>query len=337
MTPSKGSQTRHQVKLHLMDYAEDELSELELHSVAESLPYLESPSVAWLSVTGVQDEQVIEDLGKKLGLHPLVLEDIVTSTQRPKVEEYDDYLVVIVKMAYFSPGSGELTLEQISLLVGSNYVISLQEKTGAILESLRSRIRNSKGKIRKLGSDYLMYAILDTIVDYYFSVLENVGEEIEELEDKLMLSANQALLNQIYRLKQELVYMRKSIWPMREVLSSLQRTDHELVRPGTIVYLRDVYDHTVQVIETLETFRDTASGMLELYLSTVSNKLNEIMKVLTIFSAIFIPLTFLAGVYGMNFKYFPELNWHWAYPVWWGLSLLLIGSMLWFFKRRKWM
>jgi len=265
------------------------------------------------------------------------LEDVANTTQRPKVEEYDDYLFVIIKMVYFKEDAQEVVLEQVSLIVGKDYVISLQEKEGDILEGLRMRIRNSKGKIRKLGSDYLMYGILDTIVDYYFSVLEHIGEKIENMEGELMQSASQELLNKIYMLKQELVFLRKSIWPMREVINILQRAEHSLIDESTSIYLRDVYDHTVQVVETVETFRDMSSGMLDLYLSTVSNKMNEVMKVLTIFAAIFIPLTFIAGVYGMNFEFMPELKWGLAYPVWWVAVIVLTTGMILFFKRKKWL
>jgi magnesium transporter len=240
-------------------------------------------------------------------------------------------------MAYFNEDSDETILEQVSLIVGKDYVITLQEKEGDILDSLRERIRSNKGKIRKLGSDFLMYGIIDSIVDYYFTVLERIGEKMEDLEDQLLLSANQELLNKIYSIRQELVYLRKSIWPLREVVSTLHRDDYGLIGDNTQVYLRDVYDHTIQVVETLETFRETASGMLELYLSTVSNKMNEVMKVLTIFAAIFIPLTFLAGVYGMNFHYMPELSWKFSYPIWWIISVTLVVGMLFYFKKKKWL
>ena len=297
----------------------------------------ESPTVTWLNITGVHNETIIHEAGEIFNIHPLVLEDIANTTQRPKVEEYDDYLFLVIKMAYFSKETDEIVMEQVSLIIGKDYVISLQEKEGDILEGLRERIRNNKGKIRKLGSDYLMYGILDTVVDHYFSVLEYVGEQIEALEEQLMHSAGQELLTKIYSLKQELVYLRRSIWPMREVGNTLQRSEHDLFGDDTFVYLRDVYDHTIQVVETVETFRDMSSGMLDLYLSTVSNKMNEVMKLLTIFAAIFIPLTFISGVYGMNFEFMPELKWKFAYPVWWLIIIVLTLAMLLYFKKKKWM
>lgn len=325
------------VKLHILDYNETDFTEKDLGSVAESLPFKESPSITWLNITGVHDENIIHEIGENFKIHPLVLEDIPNTTQRPKVEEYDDYLFVIIKMAYLNEKTREVVLEQLCLLIGKNYVISLPEKEGDVLDGLRERIRNNKGKIRKLGSDYLMHGIIDAVVDHYFSVLERIGEEIEDLESELMQSANQKLLTKIYHLKQELVFLRKSIWPMREVVNALQRAEHKLISPGTSVYFRDIYDHTVQVVETVETFRDMASGMLDLYLSTISNKMNEVMKVLTIFAAIFIPLTFIAGVYGMNFEFMPELKWRLAYPIWWVMVISLTIGMLVYFKKKNWL
>lgn len=333
---SAGKKRGAPVKLHILDYNETDLTEKDLKSVAESLPFKDSPTVTWLNITGVHDENIIHEIGENFKIHPLVLEDITNTTQRPKMEEHDDYLFVIIKMAYLDEKS-EVALEQLGLLVGKDYVISLQEKEGDVLEGLRDRIRNNKGKIRKLGSDYLMHGIIDAVVDHYFSVLERIGEEIEDLEEELMQSASQKLLTKIYHLKQELVFLRKSIWPMREVVSALQRAENKLISPGTSVYFRDVYDHTVQVVETVETFRDMASGMLDLYLSTISNKMNEVMKVLTIFAAIFIPLTFIAGVYGMNFEFMPELKWRLAYPAWWVMVISLTIGMLIYFKKKKWL
>lgn len=332
-----GKEREESVKLHIMDYNETDFTEKDIGSIPECLPLKEKQTVTWLNVTGVHDEHVIHDIGEIFSIHPLVLEDIANTTQRPKVEEHDDYLFAVIKMGYFSTLKNEIVLEQVSLLVGKDFVISLQEKEGDILEAVRERIRFSRGKIRKMGSDYLMYSIIDTVVDHYFSVLEFVGEQIEELETELMQSASQSLLNRIYTLKQELVYLRRSIWPMRDVVSALQHTDHELVKQDTFLYLRDVYEHTVEVAETIETFRDMSSGMLDLYLSTVSNKMNEVMKLLTVFAAIFIPLTFIAGVYGMNFKFMPELTWKFAYPVWWLTVVILTLGMLWYFKRKKWL
>jgi magnesium transporter len=325
------------VKLHILDYNELDFTEKDITTVEESLPFKESPTVTWLNISGVHDEKIINELEDKFKIHPLVLEDITNTTQRPKIEEYDDYLYVILKMAYFNEERAEIELEQVSMIVGKDYVITLQEKEGDILEGLRERIRNSKSRVRRLGSDYLMYGIMDAIVDHYFTVLEKTGEQFEELELKLLENPNQQLLAKIYSLKHELVFLHKSIWPMREVVSSVQKAEPELVSENTSVYLRDVHDHIIQVAETVEAFREMASGMLELYLTLVSNKMNEVMKVLTIFAAIFIPLTFLAGIYGMNFKFMPELNWKPAYFIWWGITIALAVGMIMYFKRKKWL
>jgi len=325
------------VKLHILDYNEKDFTEKDLSSVAESLPFKESPTVTWLNISGVHDEKIINEVGVNFKIHPLVREDIANTTHRPKIEEYEDHLFMIIKMAYFNDETAEVNIEQVSLIAGRDYIISLQEHEGDILEGLRDRIRNNKGKVRKLGSDYLLYGILDAVVDNYFTVLENIGEQIEELELSLMQEASKQLLTRIYSLKHELVFLRKSIWPMREVVSVLQRAEPDLVSESTSLYLRDVLDHIVQVVETIETFSDMASGMLDLYLSMVSYRMNEVMKVLTIFAAIFIPLTFLAGVYGMNFEFIPELKWKLAYFIWWGISVAVAAGMIIYFKRKKWM
>ncbi len=332
-----GKKREDPIILHLLDYDQENLTERDIKTIKDSLPFKEGPTVTWLNISGVYNTKIIEDVGKYFNIHPLALEDIANTTQRPKVEEYDDYIFIIFKMAYFNQKAQDIVIEQISLIIGKDYVISFQEKQGDVLEPLRNRIRSSKGKIRRLGSDYLTYGIIDAIIDHYFTVLEQIGEQIETLEDRLITRPDQSTLNTIYKLKQELVFLRKSIWPTREVVSALQRAEHKLIDESISVYFRDVYDHTVQVVETVETFRDMASGMLDLYLSTVSNKMNEVMKVLTIFAAIFIPLTFIAGVYGMNFEFMPELGWRWAYLVWWGIIIIVIVGMIVYFKKKKWL
>ena len=332
-----GEKRETDVKLQVLDYNENVVIEKELSSVSDILSYIGKNTVTWLNVSGVHNESILQELGKCFNIHPLVLEDIANTTQRPKLDEYDDYLFVVLKMINLESNSEEIVMEQISLIVGKDYVISLQEKEGDVLDSLRQRIRYGKGKIRKQGSDYLLYGIFDCVVDYYFTVLENVGESIENLEENLMHSPDQKLLNRIYGLKRELVFMRKSVWPMREVVSAIQHSDHDIIKQSTSVFFRDVYDHTIQIVETVETFRDMMTGMLDLYLSTVSNRMNEVMKVLTIFAAIFIPLTFIAGVYGMNFEFMPELKWKLGYAVWWVVVVSLTIGMLIYFKRKKWL
>jgi len=227
--------------------------------------------------------------------------------------------------------------EQVSLLLGSNYVISFQERVGDVFEPIRDRIRNAKGRIRRMACDYLMYSLLDAVVDGYFAILERLGEKIESMEEELVSAPSEKTLEQIHRLKSEMIFLRKSVWPLREVISGLQRTESSLIKESTGLYLRDVYDHTIQVIDTVESFRDMASGMLDIYLSSLSNRMNAVMKVLTIIATIFIPLTFIAGVYGMNFKYMPELERHWGYP----LVLFVMGIvavvMLIYFRKKRWL
>jgi magnesium transporter len=332
-----GKKQEAQVELYLMDYNESEMVEKKIGSLKELVDYEGKPSITWVNITGVHNEGIIKELGEYVGVHPLVMEDMVNTTQSPKVEEFDDYLFVILKMASYDEEQQEVVMEQLSMILGVDYVILLQENKAEILDGLRERIRQSRGKFRKLGSDYLLYAIIDAIVDHYFNVLERLGEDIEKMEEDLVSSPDKNLLLNIYRLKKELAFLRKSIWPMREVAGNLYRMEHKLVQDGTKVFLRDVYDHTIQVVETVETFRDMASGMLDLYLSTTSNKMNAIMKVLTIFAAIFIPLTFLAGVYGMNFEFMPELHYKLAYPIWWGVTIVLGVGLLIYFVRKKWL
>lgn len=332
-----GRQRDHTIKIHLLDYNEGQVTERELGSISEALPFKDNFSVTWLNITGVHDTKAIEEIGAHFNVHPLVLEDIANTTQRPKLEEYDDYLFIVLKMVYTQPKTKNVAIEQVSLLVGKSYVISFQETDDDVFEDVRKRIREGKGKIRKCGTDYLAYTITDAITDNYFSVLEDMGGYLEDMEAQLLLSPDQPVLNAIYALKQELVYVRKSIWPIREVIAGLQRSESDLISDDIAPYFRDVYDHTVQIIETVESFRDMTAGMLDLYVSTVSNKMNEIMKVLTIFASIFIPLTFIVGVYGMNFHNMPELSLPWGYPAVWGLMITIAVILLIFFKKKGWM
>jgi len=266
------------------------------------------------------------------------MEDILNTEQRPKTENYSDYLYIVMKMLYADVSANVVLTEQISLVLGQNYVISFQEGIeGDVFGQVRERLRNEKGKARKLGADYLVYSLIDAVVDNYFSVLETLGEQIEALEEKLVANPTSNTLQEIHYLKREMIFLRKAVWPLREVISSLQRGDSILVQDITRLYLRDVYDHTIQVIDTVETYRDMVSGMLDIYLSSVSNRLNAVMKVLTIIATIFMPLTFLAGVYGMNFKYMPELEWRYGYGMIWALMIFIGLYMLVYFRKKKWL
>ncbi|MBU2100143.1 magnesium/cobalt transporter CorA [Candidatus Micrarchaeota archaeon] len=332
-----GKKKSDKISIKLIDYTETKFEEKEIKSIEEVFPFKDTASVTWVNVTGLHETSIIEKIGAHFDSHPLILEDILNTEQRPKMEDFDSYLFLVLKMISYNNHDTEMGIEQLSLIVGQNFIISFQETEGDVFGNVRERIRASKGKIRKMGTDYLAYALVDAIVDSYFLVLENMGEQIELLEEKVMLNPLPKELNTIYRLKHDLIYLRKSVWPLREVINNFQRGESKLVKKTTIVFLRDVYDHTIQVIDTIETYRDMVSGLLDIYLSSVSNKMNEVMKVLTIIATIFIPLTFIVGVYGMNFKHMPELQVEWAYPLLWVIMILVGFSMFLFFRRKKWL
>jgi magnesium transporter len=269
-------------------------------------------------------------------LHPLILEDILNTEQRPKSEDHGDYLYIVLRLFHEGAG-GVLVPEQVSIVLGHNWLISLQEKEGNLFDPIRERLRNGKGRLRKAGPDYLAHALLDAMVDSYFATLDKFGEKIENLEEELIGRPSPATLRTLQTLKREMILLRKSAWPLREMLGCLSRSDSTLVREQSIIYFRDIYDHAVQVIDTIETYRDMLSGMLDIYLSSISNRMNEIMKVLTIFATFFMPLTFLAGVYGMNFKYMPELEWRWGYFALWGVMIVVSLLMLFYFRKKRWL
>jgi len=327
-----------QTKITLMDYDEANVREMETDSAKECLAFKDKPSVTWINVDGVHRVDLLQELGECYGFHPLVMEDVVNTDQRPKWEDYSDYLYIVLKMIYYSKNNGGVVVEQISLIVGPNFVFSFQEGfEGDVFGPIRERIRTDKSRIRKMGADYLAYTLIDAIVDNYFSILEQVGEQIELLEEKIVGSPATETLREIHFLKREMIFLRKAVWPLREVISAMERAESPLIRESTRIYLRDVYDHTIQIIDTIETLRDMVSGMLDIYLSSVSNRMNAVMKVLTIIATIFMPLTFLAGVYGMNFKYLPELEWRIGYPLFWVVSLAITITMLIFFRRKGWL
>jgi magnesium transporter len=332
-----GEKKTEEVNISMMDYDESQIQEKGAATVGECLPFKEKPTVTWVNVTGIHDVTVIEEFGKAFNIHPLLLEDIVHPDQRPKLEDYDDYLFLVLRMLIYDEAKEELLSEQVSLILGPNFVITFQEREGDVFDAVRARIRNGKGKIRKMGCDYLTYALIDSVVDNYFVVLEKYGEKIEILQEEVLSQPTPETLQMIQRTKRDMIFLRKSVWPLREAINALQRGESSLVTDDVSVYLRDVYDHTIQVIDTIETFRDMLSGTLDVYLSSVSNKMNEVMKVLTIIATIFMPMTFIAGIYGMNFKYMPELDWHWAYPVIWAVIIVLGVLMLMGFKRKKWL
>ena len=337
-----GKKHAEKIRITAIDYNADIFDMKEIDRIEECFPFKEKPTVTWINVDGLHEITVIEELGKYYGWHPLIVEDIVNTSQRTKADIFDEYIFISLKMLAYNSEAKNLDVEQLSLIVGDNYVFTFQEKVGDIFDSVRNRIKNSKGKIRKMGADYLAYALLDSVVDNYFKVIENIGEEIEFLEEELVSNPMTGTLQRIHELKREMIFLRRSVWPLREIIGSLERDEVPLIQESTHIYLRDLYDHTIQVMDMIETFRDMISGMLDVYLSSISNKMNEIMKVLTIFAVIFIPLTFIAGIYGMNFNpeksplNMPELNWYFGYPFALGLMVTAGVGMLYYFKRKKW-
>lgn len=326
------------VTIDLLEYDEVNVRESTITSVKNLKEHLNNPMMKWIRVTGVHDAQIIGQIGELFNINSIDLEDIANTTQRPRIEERDLYIFLEFNLLQIDPETHDVINEQVALIQGKDYVITFHETNPKVFESLHNRILTSKGSIRKLNSDYLVFAITDIIIDQYFLLLEDIGETVEDVEEQLVPSPDRSSQEAIYRLKRRLIYVKKTIWPTREVLSSLQRSDHILINESTKIYFRNVYDHTVQVIETLESLRDITAGMMDLYLSSVSNRMNEIMKVLTVFSTIFIPLTFLAGVYGMNFrKKFPELDWDYGYFLFWLICIVTTIIMLFYFRRKKWL
>ena len=325
------------VELRLIDYDAERLDERDLGDVNETLPFKDLPTVTWLNVVGLHDTDLIGQLGGVFGLHPLVLEDILNTRQRPKFEDYGEYAFLVLKTLHYNEAEHEVETEQISIILGPNFVISFQEIEADPFDPIRERLRSSKGRVRVAGPDYLAYTLMDAVVDHYFVILEKIGDRIEEVGDEAVGDPTPETLHSIQTLRRELGYLRRSVWPLREVASLLERSESKLVQKETEIYLRDVYDHTIQVIETLESYRDIVSGMFDTYLSSVSNRMNEVMKVLTIIATIFIPVTFIAGVYGMNFQYMPELAVRWAYPASLFVMLCVAGVMIAYFKRKRWL
>lgn len=293
--------------------------------------------VLWVHCDGIHDLATIEGIGKTFGLHPLVLEDIVNSTQRPKREVYDGYLFVVARTMRQAKSGDGFVLEQVSFVVGKNFLISFEEGGEPVFDGVMRRIREGRNRIRTQGSDYLLYALLDSIVDSYFFVIEKFGDEIDNFEEAMIENPGNISLQNIYGLKRSILHVRRAIWPLREVISALERDDTGLVGKSTTVFLRDVYDHSVEIIDVIENLREMSSGLLEVYLSSVSNRLNEVMKFLTVFSAIFMPLSFIAGVYGMNFERMPELSWRYGYPFSLGLMALTALFLLGVFRRKNWL
>jgi len=331
-----GEKKQDRTHVTVMDYAVDRLVEVQPKDIETVFPLKDEPTTTWINVDGVHDMALIEKLGRHFMIHPLTLEDTVNTTHRPKLEEFDTYLYVVLKMLDYDAGREKIRSEQVSLVIGPNFLISFQEQEGGVFNAVRERIRKGRGRIRQGGSDYLAYALIDCIVDHYFLVLEQLGERIESLESQLYENSGPDLLHDIFRLKQEMIYLRKQVWPLREPLSHILKIDSPLIKDASRVFFADVYDHLVQGMDVIESLRDVLSGLQDLHISITGHRMNEIMKVLTIIATIFIPITFVAGIYGMNFEVMPELKWRWGYFAVWGLFGAVTAGMLLYFKRRRW-
>ncbi len=324
-------------ELTIIDYDPENLVRRDDVSVEECIALKETDSVSWINLYGLHDIDLVERLGKNFGILPLALEDILNTSHRPKFEQQEEYILIILKMLTFDEEQESVVDEQFSFVFGPRYVLSFQERRGDVFNGVRERLERKSGRIRNRGSDYLVYALIDSVVDNYFHILEKIGDRLTALEQDLIDDPTQDCLNRIYHIKNQLLLLRKSIWPLREVIAEMQKEESDLIDDSTQVFLRDLYDHSIQVIDTVEIFRDTVSGLLDLYMSSVSNRMNEVMKVLTIMASIFIPLTFIAGIYGMNFEYMPELKWRWAYPAVWMLMGATVAGMVVFFRRKRWL
>ncbi len=332
-----GEKMSERTKITVFEFDELSFQEREPENLGECFLFKKEPTVTWVNVHGVHEVEVLEKFGNCFGLHPLVMEDILNTDQRPKIENYGEDLFIVLKMLSYDEKKGEISAEQVSLVLRSNAVLSFTEKEKGAFTPIQERLRSGKGRLRKMGADYLAYTLLDIIVDHYFAILEKLSEKIEELEEKLVTNPTTPILQKIQNLKREMIFLRKWVWPLREVISSLERGESSWIQEGTRFYLRDVYDHTIQVMDTVETFREVLSGMMDIYLSSINNRMNAVMKVLTIIATIFMPLTFLAGVYGMNFKHMPELEWQWGYPLLWVFMILIAVFMLISFRKKRWL
>ncbi|MFC1462857.1 magnesium/cobalt transporter CorA [Verrucomicrobiota bacterium] len=332
-----GEAPEEQATIMLMDYDKDGVREKELSDVEECRAYLDKEGVTWINVVGLHDEKTLTGIGDLFGLHPLVLEDIAHTGQRPKTEDHGDHIFVIFKILRPAPKDGVIAVEQVSMVIGRHYVLSFKERKGDMFGAIRDRIRDGRGRIRGEGTDYLAYALLDAVVDHYFVVLEDMGDRIEALQEKVLSDPDPKILRMLHRMRSRAVLARKSIWPLREAVNELANSESDLMVKTTAPYLKDVHEHVIQAIDILESLRDMLSAAFDIHLATASNRMNEIMKVLTLIATIFIPLTFIAGIYGMNFEYMPELKWRCGYLGAW-LVMIIIGLGLWsFFKRQKWL
>lgn len=332
-----GTQKTEQTRIRTIDYDLEHLDERELGDIRESGACMETDTVTWINIDGLHDIDLIRRIGGEFALHPLVLEDILNTGQRPKVEEFDEYLFLVIKMFRFDGEDEKIHAEQLSMVLGRNFLLTFQEQPGDVFDPVRKRIRRQKGRVRGEGADYLAYSLLDTIIDNYILIIERLGERIEDVEDEILDNPGPEVLTRINMYKREMNYLRKAVRPARECIMHLTGFETDLIRERTRPFLKDLQDLVIQAAEGIDTYREMLSDQLNIYHTGISHRLNEIMKILTIFAAIFIPLTFIAGIYGTNFEYLPELHFRYSYFVFWGVMLAVAGVMISFFKRKGWL
>jgi magnesium transporter len=331
-----GEKSNQKLFIEAFDYTKDKCVVKELTDVQECFEF-EKGSITWININGLNHVDAIEKIGEHYELHPLVLEDIVNVSQRPKIDEYDSYLFIVLKMLYYDANE-KIVSEQVSFILGEEYVLTFQEAEGDVFDEVRERIKQAKGRVRSMPSDYLLYVLIDAIVDHYFSVIETLGNKIEDFETEIF-SGNVAddVSQNIQNLKREILRVRRAIFPLREVINRIEKNEGQLIHKKTITYYRDIYDHLIQVTENIDIYREMIWSLMDMYMTTISNKMNEVMKVLTIMASIFIPLTFIAGIYGMNFEYIPELKYKYSYFILWGVMIALFVGMIIYFKKKKWL
>lgn len=325
------------VNISLFDYTVTEIEERLLITPEESSEFKNKNSITWINIDGIHQIEVLKTFGQLFELHPLMLEDIANSEQRPKVDYYGDQVFIVLKMLSYDQEHEAIESEQLSLVLTANFTLSFQEKPGDVFDPIRERIRSAKSRIRKESVDYLVYSLIDTVVDNYFSVLEALSNRLELLSEEMIKNPKPIILHKLHHLKRQILFVRKCVWPLRDLLGTLTKEKPALFKESTLLYLRDIYDHSIQIIDTIESFREMLASMVDIYLSNINIKTNDIMKVLTIITTIFIPLNFIAGIYGMNFDYMPELTWRWGYPVTLSIMAVSVIGMLWLFRKKKWM
>lgn len=323
--------------IEVIDFDNENLQSIQMDKIEEIFKYKENTTISWINIVGLHEIDILQKIGQQFEIHPLVIEDILNTEQRPKIEFFDEYIFVIMKMIVFDEKDHKLNIEQISFVLGKNFIFTFQERRGDVFKPIRERLKNVKGRLRNNKHDYLLYALMDILVDNYFKVYESISEIIESLETSVIQSQDQSQLEEIHGLKRELLVLKKSIWPLREMVFTLKGDETDLVSEYTYVYFNDLLDHIIQLTEITESYREMVNGLMDTYMSMVSQRMNEVMKVLTIIATIFIPLTFIAGIYGMNFEVMPELKWKWGYFTVWSIMIFIFFAMMFYFKRKKWL